>query len=369
MASQKVQETEKTVDPDLLSKALAKAAAQGDIVNFQLLFLPFSPGRADSPERFESDKYAYLLPTDDECGQEAYRSALDLVKRDDLWAHISSELEAERPARLPAPLVLALADNAVRLKKYTAAAQAFELLRIRKQMQEEFYLQADQAFEADDIEKAAHGYLVGAGLAYDYAAFPDPLPKVPDYQTKALMLHGEYPTDPQNCLAFLEPEAHVNAALEFLLNDEDAAGRLRPLSMEKRLACLKELAHEIDPAWEEFVRRYRKARTMAQEYGKRLERLAAPGHRLPETLEEEIDEQDARDPMAVTIQMLGREIEHGRWWQYLKELAYEHPPAILFVARQAVGEEEILVPRHRPDSPAAKALNLIDSSATNASPV
>ena len=54
----------------------------------------------------------------------------------------------------------------------------------------------------------------------------------------------------------------------------------------------------------------------------------------------EIREQQSKDPRLISAHLLGRKIENGEWWQYMKELAYEHPAAILFVARQVVGSRD-----------------------------
>ena len=75
-------------------------------------------------------------------------------------------------------------------------------------------------------------------------------------------------------------------------------------------------------------------------------------------LAKEIAGQLADDPMRIPAFLVGRTIEDGEWWQYLKELAYMHPAGALFVVRQVVGDREILLPCHKPDSPVAKELGL-----------
>ena len=49
-------------DSTRVAQALAKAVYDGDIVNFRLVFQPFSPARVSSNESFFMKKYAYLLP-------------------------------------------------------------------------------------------------------------------------------------------------------------------------------------------------------------------------------------------------------------------------------------------------------------------
>lgn len=348
----------KKVDEGLLAGALAKAICDGDIVNFRLLFAPFSPGRVESTEAFESEKYAYLLPDEETQSTARYRKALEAVQRSETWRHIEKELGAQRPPRLPWELVLELADNAVREGKFTSAAQAYELLRVRRRTQEEFYVHADAALDADDVALAVRGYRIATGLAYDYAAFPEPLPQTTNYQTKALMLHGKYPTRPEDCIALQDVETHVTTALEYLLNDSEAAARLQSRPMETRLAVLQELVRQIDPAWEDFVDRYKEACALVVEFGERLRKTSEDAGAASSDVREEVAEQMGDDPMAVTQLLLGREIEGGEWWQYLKEIAYEHPAGILFIARQAIGDQEILVPRLRGGSPVADRVGI-----------
>jgi hypothetical protein len=220
-------------------------------------------------------------------------------------------------------------------------------------MQQEFLNQADAALDAGHVPKAVRGYLVATGLAYDYAAFPEPLPATPDFQTRALMLHGEYPRTPEDCIGLRDTKSLLQTALAYLLLDPEAAARLDARPTEVRLAFLRELVYQRDPQWEVFLERYREAGEAAREFGERLQL-----QREVSALAEEIEKQLGEDPRQITALLLGRTLDGGEWWQYLKELAYEHPAAVLFVARQALGDLEILVPRHAPDSPVANILGL-----------
>jgi hypothetical protein len=287
---------------------------------------------------------------------------LKAVKETMTWSHVQRELAAMRPAQLPAELVLLLADNATRTGKWTSAAQAYELLRIRRKMQEEFFAQGSAALEAGDVPRAVRAYRTGVGLGFDYSAFPEPLPMVPQYQTRALMMHGSYPTRPEDCVALLEPEHHTQVALDYLLNDNEAAGRLREVKFERRLEFLRELVCQSDPGWDDFAEQFAEACRLTHELGSRMQEVGA---HQPETLADEIEEQRVADPWAITRALLGRGIENGEWWQYLKELAFEHPAAALFISRQLVGEEEILMPRLRGGSPVAGALGLRGGDGTD----
>lgn len=344
----------KEVDPEVTANAFAKAVYEGDIVNFRLLFGPFSPARAESTERFDTAKYAYLLPDDEMAQQPRFLKCLDAVERPETMAHIEKELEANRPAQLPSDLILMLADNAVWFGKYTLAAQAYELLRVRTRMQDEFFKQADAALDEHDVPKAVRGYLIATGLAYDYAAFPEPLPVVPGFQTRALLLHGEYPDTPEKCVGMKDADTLMQTALGYLLLDPQAAARLEKRPFSLGLAFLVELVHQRDPRWNEFAVRYREASSAMDEYTARLEQ-AKDEPALLEDLESEL----GKEAQCVQAQLLGRTVQKGEWWQYLKDMAYEHPPSALFVARQALGEHEFLVPRCKPGSPIARELGLL----------
>ena len=344
----------KVVDPDRTAQALAKAVFEGDIVNMHFLFGPFSPARQASTERFESARYLYLLPDADMLAEPWYDECLAAVKHSETMAHINSEFAANRPAQLPSELVLILADNAVALGKYTSAAQAYELLRIRGRMQDLFLGQADAALDAGDVPKAVRGYLTATGLAYDYAAYPEPLPAVPNFPARALMLHAEYPDTPDKCVAMQETDTFVQTALTYLLLDAGPAARLDARPLDTRLEFLAELVHRRDLRWDTFVDRYTEAVDMMDGVLRQLRRQAAGGG-----LAEEIGGLTREDPRAITARLLGRTIEGGDWWQYLKELAYEHPPAVLFVSRLAVGEHEILAPCCRAGSRFTTTLGLL----------
>jgi len=357
----------KQVDMELAARAFAKAVHDGDIVNLRFLFGPFTPARATSSERFETEKYAYLLPDEEQERSREFQSVLDLVRSRSVWAHIENELSMSRPPQLPSDLVLALGDNALRQGKYTSAAQAYEMLRIRARMQELVLEAADESLDRGDLRRAIRGYVTASGLEYDYAAFPEPLPKTPDYQMRALVLHGDYPERPEDCLPLQETSHFVMTALSYLLMSSEIAARLEKRSEEVRLAFLKELVESVDPAWREFVHRYREALELKREFAERIQRAidartAAQGA-SPRSLAGEIDDTLGADPGRMPVALLGREIEDGEWWQYLKELAFLHPAGILFVSRQFIGEREIIVPLYREGCPVVHALGLLPGTA------
>lgn len=354
----KKQQQKKPPTQQDIDKCLASAIAEGDIVNFRFLFLPFSPLRAETTEDLHTEKYRYLLPPDE--SHPRFREALQFVAQDNLRAFVRAQLDKNGPPQLPSEMLVLLADNAVRLEKFTAAAQAYELLRIRRRMQEEFYRQADAALDQQDIRRAVQGYVAATGLEFDYGAFPEPMPAVPHYQTRALMLHAEYPLRPEDSVPLQAPEVQVNTALNYLLLHADAAGRLETRPLEVRLEFLAALVQKLDPRWPQFQARYREACELVKEQGERLQQAANQAEGAGNALEREIaDQQTRQDPRQISARLLGREIPEGDWWQYLKELAYEHPAAILFVSRQVVSKDvEIIMPRYRKDSPLVRVFGL-----------
>jgi hypothetical protein len=365
-ASRKTPEP-KQVNPDLMAKALAKSICDGDIVNFRLLFLPFSPARVESTERFEMSKYAYLLPDADEENTPVFRKTIERVRGVFTWQHIERELAARRPAQLPSELLLSLGDRAIETGKFTSAAQAYEMLRIRGRMQEEFLSGAERALDEGDIVRAARGFRIGSGLAYNYAAFPEPLPRVPDYQTRALALHGEYPDTPEKIMAWQELNVFLRNALAYLLLDAEIAAHLDGRPVEQRTAFAIELVRQIDPNWDAFAQRYGEARRSMEDFVARLARAEGKDPAAPAgTLASEIETELGADPSVLSARLLGRTIKDGEWWQYVKELAFVHPAAVLFISRQAIGPVEVLLPRAREDSPVAQALGLTATAAPTA---
>ncbi len=346
---------------DLTASALAKAVADGDLVNFTAIFMPASPAHEDSTENFNTDKYAYMLPDSEQEQQSQYKDALDLVRKPEIWTLIQQELDANRPAQLPYELVMLLADNALRLEKFTCASQAYEILRIRERMQQEFLAHGDKALDNRDMATAVRAYRTAIGLAYDYAAFPSPLPEVADYQARALVLHGDYPEKIEDCVGMKDTESFVQVALNFLLVDASIAARLAERSIELKLDFLKELVLHLDPNWDAFSQRFREAQETANELHEKIKSYLAESSTVALSLAEEIEGMLVGDPRRIAHQLLGREIQDGEWWQYLKELTYKHPAAALFVARQELGKSEVIVPRCRPDLELAVMLGLTEN--------
>lgn len=356
MAKKKKDAPKAPVTQDIIDRCLAKAVADGDIVNLRFLFIPYSPLRDHSTEDIATDKYAYLVP--DAEADARFEAALARVQQPEVREHVKLQLEKKSPPQLPADLVMLLADNAVDLGKYKAAAQAYELLRIRGRMQEAYLDEADAALDRNEIETAVHGYRIAMGLDYDYAAFPEPMPAAPNYQSRAQMLHAEYPRRPEDAVALQRPETHTAIALGYLLLNAQLASRLEDRPLDTRLAFLAELVRQLDPEWPAFVERYKDACRLVATIGARLQKQA--NEREQVGLAEEIQaQQQEEDPADIPRLLLGRPVPGGEWWQYVKELAYEHPASVLFVMRQFVSKDlEIIMPRYVSKSPVIEALGL-----------
>jgi hypothetical protein len=349
-------------DPEydaLLDQSLAFAIEQGDIVNFRLLFMPSSPFRPDSPEDASDSKYNYLFP-DSDSGQR-YPEALAWVHKPDIAAFVRAQLDRKGPPKLPWQLVKVLGDNAVRLGKYTAAAQAYELLRIRRRMQDIILDQADEHLREHDIAAAVNGYRIALGLQYDYGAFPEPLPAVPDYQERAPALHMTYPATQEQTLSLQSDEVLCKTALTYLLPFSEFASRFQQIPPEVILPFTVALVRILDVDWEAFATAFRQSLAITAQYEDLFVRINAYSTEILEVLEEKlIDDSNLEELRKIPEILAGSSGEHWEWWQYLKHLAYHHPGAALFVSRQRLSaKEEIVVPRVRLDSELARSLGLI----------
>lgn len=333
-----------------IDACLAHAVAEGDLVNFQFCFISYSPLREYSSEDIHDPRYGYLLPPDESA--ERYQKALALVQQPDTQAHVKTQLETPGAMQLPWEPLLMLADNAVALGKYTTAAQAYELLRIREKMRMAYADEGNKALDSGDIDRAVQAYRIASGLTYDYSAFPEPMPAAPNYASKALVLHAVYPQKVEQCIALLPEDQHIQTALEYLLLDGLLADQLADKPSDLKLKFLTALVKAIDPNWSDFVANFKATCKQVQESGGKLQQMNKPG-------EDEAATTEGLDAELIPATLLGRNIEHGAWWQYLKELAYSHPASILFLSRQMVTQDlEIVMPRLLHGSAVVEALGL-----------
>jgi len=345
------------VTQDRVAWVLAHAVATGDFVNFKFIFAPFSPLRNDSTENLDSPKYAYLLPEDET--DPLFRAALDAVSKPEILDHVMAQLNKKGPPQYPWQPLLQLADNAVRLGKFTMASQAYELLRIRRRVQEQYLELGDEAIRQGDIPRGVLAYQVACGLDYDYAAFPEPLPAVPNYQHTALILHGDFPETPEQSVPLRPETEFVRTGLVYLAGNAEIAGRLDAFDHEIRRAVLAEWIRSADADWPAFTTRYREALRMVDTYNRRVREIIERSG--PHAVEMALDEETASLPAKAQILLSGRTAENLEWWQCLKELAASHPGGALFVTRAVVvGNREVLLPCFRGDSPLPAMVGLAD---------
>ena len=342
----------------LLDECLAHAVAEGDIVNFRLLFMPASPFREDSPEDASTPKYDYLFrnhPMRPGTGKR-----LAAVSRPEIGRFVREQLARKGPPRLPWQLLLALGDNAARLGKYTAASQAYELLRVRRRFQDLTLDKADAQLRQGNIQTAVKGYGIALGLQYDYGAFPEPLPAVPDYQERAPALHQAYPATPEQTLALQDDEVLCRAALGYLLPFKEFSGRFQQFEPETLVPFTAALIRALDEDWDAFAAAFKDAERRASAHQSLFNKLNSYTADVLEVLAEEVLEEGLLPELrAIPGLLTNAPGENREWWHYVKVMAFRHPGAPVFVARQRLSaNEEIIVPRYRQDSELAKALGL-----------
>ncbi|HNZ49469.1 MAG TPA: hypothetical protein PLQ42_10590 [Candidatus Hydrogenedentes bacterium] len=348
--------TEKNIDYALLDRCLAAAIACGDIVNLRFLFLPASPFRRDSSEDISMSKYAYLLAEEE---SDALEAALRLVQQAEISRQVREQLEKKGPPQLPWELLQALADNALRLGKYTAASQAYELLRTRRRMQEIFLDQADAALDRGAYAEGARGYKIAAGLQYDYAAFPEALPAVLNYQEKAVTLHGKYPVVLEG-ETLSDDRALCRSSLLFLLQGADFIQRLENRDDESLIQFTAEMIRCLDPAWDRFVPAFQEACRLISPFAELFSRINSYTQEALEVLLEEIFSDEEKETLRGISQFFAPGIAEGSAWQLvMRTLAYYHPGAVSFVRRQRLSaSEEILIPALPDTSRLAQQLGL-----------
>lgn len=352
-----VTQTEKVIDFTMLDRCLAFAIATGDSVNLRFLFMPASPFRQDSSEEINQSKYAYLIP-DEESAEMA--EALKLVEQPEISRQVRAQLSKKGPPQLPWELLQALADQALRLGKYTVASQAYELLRIRRRMQEIFLDHADAALDGGAFYEAAQSYKIAAGLQYDYAAFPEALPSVLNYQENALSLHRNYPQTPEEG-AQSDDSALCRSILHFLMQGAEFLQRLDGHDPKVVLQLTVEVIRCLDPGWEAFVSAFQESLVIVAPFAKQFERINSYTQEALEVLLEEIFTDEQKETLRGLASLFAPGAPEGEeWWLTMRTLAYHHPGAVLFVRRQRLSAtEEILIPGVVADSELARLLGLV----------
>lgn len=351
--------TEKVIDDSLLDRCLAAAIATGDIVNLRFLFMPASPFRVDSSEDISQSKYAYLLPEEENKEME---EALQLVQQPEISRQVRAQLEKKGPPQLPWQLLQSLADQALRCGKYTAASQAYELLRTRRRMQEIFLDQADAALDRGAFYEAAQGYTLASGLQYDYAAFPEALPAVLNYQEKALSFHGSYPLTTED-EATTDDKVLCRSSLQFLMQGAEFLQRLDVREEKELVQFTAEVIRCLDPEWDSFVSAFHESLALVEKYEPLFKHINSYTQEALEVLLEEIFTDEEKEELRRIAPLFAPGAPEGEeWWLTMRTLAYHHPGAVLFVRRQRLSAtEEILIPECSRDSELARLLGLVDS--------
>ncbi|NLN92644.1 MAG: hypothetical protein GX130_04940 [Candidatus Hydrogenedens sp.] len=349
--------TEKVIDDALLDRCLAAAIATGDIVNLRFLFMPASPFRPDSSEDISQSKYAYLLPKEEKGEMD---EALQLVRQPEISRLVRAQLAKKGPPQLPWELLQSLADQALKCGKYTAASQAYELLRTRRRMQEIFLDQADAALDGAAFYEAAQGYTIASGLQYDYAAFPEALPAVLNYQEKALSLHRAYPPTTEE--SETDDSALCRSILQFLMQGAEFLQRLEGRDGEVLVQFTAQVIRCLDPQWEHFVSAFHESLAIIKAYETLFTRINSYTQEALEVLMEEIFTDEQKEELRRIAPLFAPGAPEGEeWWLTMRTLAYHHPGSVLFVRRQRLSAtEEILIPECPRDSQLARLLNLVD---------
>lgn len=351
--------TPKYTDYDaLLGAALANAIAEGDYVNFRLIFAPASPFRLDSPEDATTPKYQYLFPENENSPR--YQAAVRLVQSPPIKRYVKEQLQRSGPPRLPWQLLLALADNALCLGKFTLASQAYELLRIRRRMQDLFLEEADERLRADNLSGAVKGYLIGLGLQFDYGAFPEPLPAVPDYQERAPGLHTVYTGVTEDALGMQEDVSLCKSILGYLMPFPEFKERVQKFLPDQLIPFTAALIRGMDPNWDTFATDFRKTMHVASRYTPLFTQINSYSLEALEVLAEElVQDKELEELRHLSETLTGLSGGLYEWWRYISALAYAHPAAPFFVVRQRISaHKEIIVPCCRQDSTLSHLLGL-----------
>ncbi|MBI4830708.1 MAG: hypothetical protein HY801_03970 [Candidatus Lindowbacteria bacterium] len=184
------------------------------------------------------------------------------------------------------------------------------------------YAQTGEQFLRDGKPKqAAMAFLVAASIDQ---------PIGPHYQYLGPELHSRCPIEPKQCVTELQIETLVDEGIRFLLGHDTLAQRhLAQADAGQRRHMLGALAAYRDTDLSEAVKNLRAsvAALLRIENGK------------PD------------DYSAIGSVLLGRTTSSGQYWQYLKELCFEHPIASLCVCLRPIRNSIALVPAIRDDKP------------------
>jgi hypothetical protein len=285
----------------------AVAVATGNTFAFHELYSrlrEFSVGDNDAnvpPQLL--DALAYLMPGEEEAASDRFRAATELVE--------SCRWEGDA---VPATILEETAKEAIACGKFAYAEDAYRLLGIKKEMVALYAQTAEQFLRNGKPKHAAISLFVAASI-------DDPIG--PHYQYLGPELHAECRTRPQQCVTALSADPLLDAAIRFLLPHEQFVDRIESLiKPEHKKQIVGALAASRDLDLPGLVSNLRAA----------VAELSRVENGTPD------------DYGSIMPALLGRAIESGEAWQYLKDFCFEHPLGALCVCIKIVRYTPVLVP-------------------------
>ncbi|RJP20406.1 MAG: hypothetical protein C4520_11550 [Candidatus Abyssobacteria bacterium SURF_5] len=292
---------------ELKKLVIAHALTAGNTYAFHELFSSlkeFAPVGDDSQvNKILMQHVAYLLPDQATMDCAEFKSALDLIEKQDL------EGDA-----IPGTLLEETAKNAVIRGKFAYAEDAYRLLGIKKEMVALYSQRGEQFLREGKTSHAAMSFLVASSLDQ---------PVGPNFQYLGPQLHSTCLRQPKTCVTILPIEELIDAGIQYLLAHDALSQRLLSLaSLEQKRAILGVLAQYRDEDIHLLVENLRKAADL----------FSAIRDGKP-------DDYSPIGPL-----LLNRPTGTDEAWQYLRELSYEHPLAALCVCIRRIKEKTKLVP-------------------------
>lgn len=245
-------------------------------------------------------------------------------------------------------ILMQIAQNALRFKKFSFASKAYDELGKKEQVISDYIKEGDSLLGEDKIQQAVENYLITTKLAYDYKQTFGP-----NFQQRGLQLHADCISHPTNCItASTDIQTITDEGIEYLLNNHQIAEKLRQQPLPVKKSLLKVLAQLQDSNYPAFVENYKaavqklKETTQDYEEGKisddfRTEEVqeAEEQHKSGGLSDEGLEmikqkkllEDNWGKVLDVQQTLLGRAIAEDNFLQYIRELLWEHPVSALVV--------------------------------------
>ncbi len=334
---------------------LAWAIAHGD------LFCAKTALSLPKDELLDGDvlsRFSYLIPGDS--AQSGTLLGTDTGKNEELLQRkqIVDEMFSESLAFLTDEMLDAeslsdqilanIAQNALRLKKFSFASKAYDELDEKEQVISNYMKEGGSLLEGDKIQQAAESYLIAAKLAYDYKQRFGP-----DFQQRGLQLHADCMNQPEKCItASTDIQNIIDEGIKYLLDNQAIAEKLLQQPQPAKKSLLKALAQLQDSNYHAFAENYKaavqklKETTQDYEEGKisdefRMEEVqeAEEQHKSGGLSSEELEnikqkkllEDNWEKVLDIQQTLLGRAMVGDNVLQYIRELLWEHPVSALVV--------------------------------------